>query len=317
MAGCRTVAPPPPAPASDLPRDPTPEEREQSLPDGLVEALRAPDAMEALLIVCERGLAPDEAVFHGYAVLERKTVEDPELRRRIGSALVHDFTHPEGVAPCFKPHHGVCVRRGETEYELVLCFECSRWLVFQGGTPLGGGIMAGSAQRALEQVVGAKRDRLFSDRTLLEWLERFRTLDGSEVPAEDVPGLEALAQGLAWEDVMMRHGVSLPSAAALRRWAPSHPAVVAPTLAAHLANDAVCQAWPAVLEILCLLGPQAAVAEPALKQLLERQDLDGMVHRRRGYDPFYAPGQAGYTSRLDAPRVRELAREALVAMGAR
>jgi hypothetical protein len=55
-------------------------------PDAQALLLEADD-VEALLLVCERGPAPGEAVFHDYPVVKRVAVPRGEARLRLLSAL--------------------------------------------------------------------------------------------------------------------------------------------------------------------------------------------------------------------------------------
>lgn len=73
----------------------------------------------------------DEFYFHGWKVLGRTRVKDPEERRKLVEAFRSGVEENQGIgAACFKPRHGIRVaNRGKTA-DFVICFECYRVQVF-------------------------------------------------------------------------------------------------------------------------------------------------------------------------------------------
>lgn len=69
---------------------------------------------------------------HGYSVLGKLTPPDQATRDSIRRAALAATTLPpstgEDEAPsmCFDPRHVLCLKHGQTHYDLLLCFECGK-----------------------------------------------------------------------------------------------------------------------------------------------------------------------------------------------
>jgi hypothetical protein len=75
--------------------------------------------------------------FHGYPVLGKVEVTDPDRRKQLIAALKDAHARrPTDGAKCFWPRHGIrAIEKGQT-IEYVVCFECSRFEEFMGGKKL-------------------------------------------------------------------------------------------------------------------------------------------------------------------------------------
>ncbi len=83
-------------------------------------------------------LPPPELNFHNYEILGQVTVKvTPELQGVI-TALDHAGQHWEGgVSSCFSPRHGLRVVKNGVTYDLLICYECMRAELFEGGKDAG------------------------------------------------------------------------------------------------------------------------------------------------------------------------------------
>lgn len=67
--------------------------------------------------------------FHGYKILGRKEVTDPNDRSELLSKLADSIRQNPGVvAGCFNPRHGLRFKADNTQIDFVICFECSSGL---------------------------------------------------------------------------------------------------------------------------------------------------------------------------------------------
>lgn len=64
--------------------------------------------------------------FHGFRILGKAEVTDPNYRNLLATALANDILGNEGiVAGCFEPRHGLRISKGAEVKDLVICFECA------------------------------------------------------------------------------------------------------------------------------------------------------------------------------------------------
>lgn len=81
-----------------------------------------------------RGEIKAKESFHGYPVLGKVEITDPEQRERVIAALKDGIAQGKSMAmaKCFWPRHGLrAVENGKT-VDYVICFECSRFEEFLG-----------------------------------------------------------------------------------------------------------------------------------------------------------------------------------------
>ena len=69
---------------------------------------------------------------HGYDVLRKVEIADPAQQRRIVSAVNKGIRNgPKSGARCFVPRHAVRMTRNEETIDVVICFQCSWYQVFE------------------------------------------------------------------------------------------------------------------------------------------------------------------------------------------
>ena len=98
----------------------------------------------------------ESAQFHGASVLAAGTLADESAREQFTASLRRVLESGHGGQPaCFFPRHGVTLIDGSRRYDIVMCFECNRFDVYDGE---GNGLY--SSGFAAEE--GAVWDALFS-----------------------------------------------------------------------------------------------------------------------------------------------------------
>ena len=78
-----------------------------------------------------RDAPPGAARFHNWVVAASSVQVDASsgsplilsMRAIVGAPI-------EGVAACFDPHHGAVLTDGDSTFDVVICFECARYDVF-------------------------------------------------------------------------------------------------------------------------------------------------------------------------------------------
>jgi hypothetical protein len=97
-------------------------------------------------------------VLHQHQILGKVEVTDPERRREVVRAVRGDIRAGFTVtqAKCFNPRHVLRVVKGGRKIDVVICFECNNYelydgeqLVTTGGTPA----IAGSAEPLLNKIL--------------------------------------------------------------------------------------------------------------------------------------------------------------------
>jgi hypothetical protein len=124
--GCSTPKEPPPG-FYDRVRVPFPPEIRRVLDD--------PDGFMLYSIEGENEILPDvrEHSFHGFNILGKTVITDAQQRKSLIQALDEDISKvTHGPALCFSPRHGISVVRGDTRFDLVICFECFQIHVLDG-----------------------------------------------------------------------------------------------------------------------------------------------------------------------------------------
>jgi hypothetical protein len=106
---------------------------------GSVASLDVPDKLTLYSIDgrdFEPGKEPKvEEKFHGYPVLGKVEVKDPERRKEIIAALKDGMARSDGrMAKCFWPRHAIqAVEKGRT-IDCVICFECRQLEIHEGSS---------------------------------------------------------------------------------------------------------------------------------------------------------------------------------------
>jgi len=98
------------------------------------DVLRQPDRLEMLSLSHRRRPddGPEERLFHGYRVLGRASIDDVAQRRQIVSAFYQSAREGDGEMLCFMPHHALHAVRGNAVVDIVICFHCRLYEVFDG-----------------------------------------------------------------------------------------------------------------------------------------------------------------------------------------
>lgn len=106
-----------------------------SLPDSALAVLHGADSFQVLALEPEHGEepAPGAETFHGYQVLAKGDVADPEARERIVDIVNAGVRKGGTQAKCFNPRHGVHSVRGGRTVDIVICYECSALEVVEDG----------------------------------------------------------------------------------------------------------------------------------------------------------------------------------------
>src|SRR5207248_3305054 len=74
-----------------------------------------------------------DETFHGYAVLGKIDVADPEKRKEIMAALKEGIDASDGrMAKCFWPRHAIRAEQAGKVFEYVICFQCEQMEVYAG-----------------------------------------------------------------------------------------------------------------------------------------------------------------------------------------
>jgi hypothetical protein len=72
--------------------------------------------------------------FHGWPVIGKTTIKDPNTRKRLVAALEKGVEENKGdVMKCFNPRHGIRVTHGGMTADFVICFECFQVMVYLAG----------------------------------------------------------------------------------------------------------------------------------------------------------------------------------------
>jgi hypothetical protein len=75
--------------------------------------------------------------FHGYEILAEARVASDEKRKEVATFLGKTLHWSElRKASCFNPRHGLRAVSGKRTWDFLICFECNRVRVFEGGETL-------------------------------------------------------------------------------------------------------------------------------------------------------------------------------------
>ena len=71
--------------------------------------------------------------FHNMKVAGKTTVKDADTRKKLVSALAKGAEENDGtVANCFNPRHGIRATHDGKTVDLVICFECAQFKLYEG-----------------------------------------------------------------------------------------------------------------------------------------------------------------------------------------
>jgi hypothetical protein len=79
-----------------------------------------------------QGVGDEAETFHGYGVLGRATIRDAGDIKALAGAFLQGRRAGGRAFACFDPRHGIHVRRGDQDLDLVICFECEQGYLYFG-----------------------------------------------------------------------------------------------------------------------------------------------------------------------------------------
>jgi hypothetical protein len=106
----------------------------------------------------EGQLTPEQArgeVLHGYPVLGKVEITDPEQRRAVISAVKDAVrNNTEKPSTCFIPRHAIRAAKSGETVDLVICFQCRNYEGYRNGQRDGGTVgISSSAQELLNKTL--------------------------------------------------------------------------------------------------------------------------------------------------------------------
>src|SRR5215471_5786878 len=116
------------------------------VPSSVMSELEHADQYELLSLDPQYHRTPPEDSFHGWRVLGRTSVTDPESRKSLNRALRFGAWEAGLAYRCFNPRHGVHLLKNGKSVDLVICFQCRYTRVFYGTQLTDGFGVSGSQQ---------------------------------------------------------------------------------------------------------------------------------------------------------------------------
>jgi len=99
------------------------------------------NAKEWTLYSIEPDIRPVDAQaenLQGYRVLGSQSVSNAEALRQVVNELNAAAERWDGaVAMCFNPRHGIRVKSGDKNYDMLICYECSQVYLYEGAKEVG------------------------------------------------------------------------------------------------------------------------------------------------------------------------------------
>jgi hypothetical protein len=108
--------------------------QEKKIPDQARAILENASQFELLSI--GHGPSPKNPTddFHGWPVIGKTTIKDPNTRNRLVAALEKGVEENKGDSmKCFNPRHGIRATRDGITADFVVCFECFQVMVYVAG----------------------------------------------------------------------------------------------------------------------------------------------------------------------------------------
>jgi hypothetical protein len=108
--------------------------QENKIPDQARDILKKAMQFELLSIGHDPSRKKPAEDFHGWPVIGKTTVKDPNTRNRLVAALEKGVEENKGDSmKCFNPRHGVRATNDGMTADFVICFECYQVMVYVGG----------------------------------------------------------------------------------------------------------------------------------------------------------------------------------------
>jgi hypothetical protein len=107
------------------------------------------DPVDGYPLVAEGGARWLLPRFHGWGAAASAAPADANSEAAISHSLARIVSaHKEGQDACFSPHHGLTLTNGRERFDVLLCFECSQYIVF---TPEGQTVFSDSFNARYEK----------------------------------------------------------------------------------------------------------------------------------------------------------------------
>ena len=103
----------------------------QNLWPTVFRILEQTPSMEVIALNPE-GVRNEVETFHGYGVLGRTTIRDSDDMKTLAAAFLKGRRQGGQTFLCFDPRHGIHVRHGNQDLDLVICFECAQGHLYFG-----------------------------------------------------------------------------------------------------------------------------------------------------------------------------------------
>lgn len=127
---------------------------ENRLPGTVDTVLTQATELELLSLEPQLPSTKPRDAFHGYKVLGRTRVQEPQLKDQLLAAIRQGISESAGaVAVCFNPRHGVRAISGRSVVDLVICFECLQIQPYLDGKQVDTALTTRSPQALLDQVL--------------------------------------------------------------------------------------------------------------------------------------------------------------------
>jgi hypothetical protein len=116
----------------------------KALPGNYRDVLENSDKFELLTLACPNEVLPEgfdgtDTIGPRYRIVNRRDIDDPELRLTLVSAFYDAVKAGEdnvGTA-CFEPHHGIRATKGSETVTILVCFMCHNFYVLPDGVKNG------------------------------------------------------------------------------------------------------------------------------------------------------------------------------------
>lgn len=98
--------------------------------------------------------APEGETLQGWRILQECPITDEQTRHELFSALDDAIASAPGPGSrCFIPRHAIRVQTGGVVVDYVICFQCGRYRLYEGSTPVTGGGISGSPKAVFDRIL--------------------------------------------------------------------------------------------------------------------------------------------------------------------
>jgi len=95
----------------------------------------------------------DPSTMHGYGVRGRAVLKDRGLRLELLSALAKGAKENDDMAAaCFNPRHAIIAQSNGKLCEIIICFECLTFQIWDGTTRVENGLISETPCRTFDQI---------------------------------------------------------------------------------------------------------------------------------------------------------------------